>query len=60
MQANSWHLIIPLSCVLLSLEYLESKEKVAKIWISQEQKEIFRLNEKHFSKFLKGNHLVKT
>ena len=31
----------------------------AKIWISGEQKELFRWNEKHFSKFLKDYHLVR-
>ena len=30
-----------------------------KIWISGEQKELFRWNKKHFSKVLKGYHLVK-
>ena len=35
--------------------YLESKEreKITKICTSREQKEFFRLNKKHFSKFLK-------
>ena len=28
-------------------------------WISQEQKELFRWNKKHFSQFLKGYNLVR-
>ena len=34
------------------------REKITKIWISWEQKELFRWNQKHFSWFLKGYHLV--
>ena len=34
--------------------------KIMKIWISQEQKELFWSNKKHFNhKFLKSNHLVR-
>ena len=29
-----------------------------KIWISREQKKLFRWNKKHLSQFLKGYHLV--
>ena len=36
------------SIVLLYLEIVE-KEKITKIWISREQKELFRWNKKHFS-----------
>ena len=35
------------------------KDRNANIRISQERKELFRWNKKHFSKFLKGYHLVK-
>ena len=34
------------------------EDRNTKIWISQEQKELFRLNKNNFSKFLKGYHLV--
>ena len=30
-----------------------------KIWISQERKELFRWNKEHFSKFLKGYHVMR-
>ena len=35
------------------------EDKNTQIWISQERKELFRWNKKHFSKFLKDYHLVK-
>ena len=35
------------------------KDKNTKTWISRERKDLFRWNKKHFSKFLKGYHLVK-
>ena len=35
------------------------KDRNIKMWISREQKELFRWNKKHFSKILKGYHLVK-
>ena len=35
------------------------EDKNTKNWISQERKELFRWNKKHFSYFLKGSHLVK-
>ena len=35
------------------------KDGNTKIWISRERKELFRLNEKYFSWFLKRYHLVK-
>ena len=35
------------------------EDKNTKDWISREQKEIFRWNKKHFSRFLKDYHLVK-
>ena len=53
----SW--IIPLPFVLLNLEIVEEKGKITKNWISQEQKELFGSNKKHFSQFLKDYHLVK-
>ena len=34
------------------------EEENTKTWISQERKELFRWNKKHFSYFLKGYHLV--
>ena len=37
----------------------KGRGKITKNWISQEQKERFRWNEKSFSQFLKGYHLVK-
>ena len=40
--------IFPLSFVLLNLKSVERKGKNTKIWISREQKELFRLNKKHF------------
>ena len=35
------------------------KGKNTKIWMSREQKELFRSNKKHFSQFLNGYHLLK-
>ena len=35
------------------------EDEKTKIWISWEQKELLRLNKKHFSWFLKGYKLVK-
>ena len=40
--------IIPLSFVLLNQESVERKGKITKIWISQERKELFRWDKKHF------------
>ena len=37
----------------------EGKDRNTKIWISQERKELFRWNKKHFSKILKSYLLVK-
>ena len=42
---TSW--IIPLPFALLDLESLE-RGKITKIWISQEWKELFRWNKRHF------------
>ena len=44
-------LIIPLPFVLLNLEKVQRKGKNTKIWISREQKELYRWNKKHFSVF---------
>ena len=59
-------LIIPLPFVLFTLEKVEKKtKKNTKIWISQEQKELFWLNKKHFHSFWrtiiwrKNNNLIK-
>ena len=35
------------------------EDEKTRIWISLEQKELFRWNKKHCSEFLKGYHLVK-
>ena len=35
------------------------EDENTKTWISRELKEFFRWNKKHFSLFLKGDHLVK-
>ena len=37
----------------------KGEEENTKIWISREWKELFRWNEKHFSRFLTGYDLVK-
>ena len=38
---------IPLTFAVLNLESVEQRGKITKIWISWEQKELFRLNKKH-------------
>ena len=47
-QAKFWQ-IIPLPFAILNLECAEGWEKVTKIWISWEQKDLFRWNKKHLS-----------
>ena len=59
MEANSWHQIIPLAFVLLNLESVERKRKNYKNLNISRRKQLFRLNKKQFSQFLKGYHLVK-
>ena len=49
--------IIPLPFVLLYLESVERKGKNTKVWISWDQKELFRLNKKHFIFF--GSEKIK-
>ena len=55
MQGNSWHHklfhIISYSFVLLNLKSAEMKGKDTKVWITWEQKELFRWNKKHFPLF---------
>ena len=37
----------------------KGREKITKIWVSREQKELFRWNKKYFLQFLKAYHLMK-
>ena len=60
MQVNWWHHKLFLFHLLFWIWKLwKRREKITKIWISQQWKELFRWNKKHFSWFLKGCHLVK-
>ena len=49
---------IPVSSDPFILEAVERKEKISKNWIFQEQKELFRQEKNHFSKFSKCFLLV--
>ena len=60
MQIKSWH--HKLFYFYLSFciwKKLKGKEKITKIWISQERKELFRLHKKYLPQFLEGYRLVK-
>ena len=55
MQANSWyHKLFHFDLFFWIWKVWEGRGKITKIWISWEQKELFRWNRKHFSQFLKG------
>ena len=59
-QVNSWHhKLFHFHLSFWTWEVWKGREKITKIWISWERKELFRWNKKHFSKFVKGYHLVK-
>ena len=59
MQANSWrHKLFHFHLFFWIWKVWKGRGKITKIWISQEQKELFRWNKKHFSQFLKGYHLL--
>ena len=53
MQANSWHhKLFQFHTSFWIWKVWKGREKITDIWISREQKELFRWNEKHFSQFL--------
>ena len=59
MQANSWHHeLFHFHLLFWIWKVWKGREKITKIWISLERKELFRWNKRHFSQFLKGYHLV--
>ena len=49
MQANSWHKLFHFHLSFCIWKVWKGREKITKIWISQERKELFRWNKKHFS-----------
>ena len=52
MQANSWHHnLFHYHLFFSAWQVWKGREKITKIWISRERKELFRWNKKHFSKF---------
>ena len=60
MQANLWHQkLFHFHLFFWIWKVWKGREKITKIWISRERKELFRWNKKHFSWFLKGYRLVK-
>ena len=63
MQANSWHhKLFHFHLFFWIWKVWKGRGKIIKIWISREQKKLFRWNKsnkKHFSQFSKGCHLVK-
>ena len=59
-QANWWHhKLFHFQLSFWIWEAWKGRGKIAKIWISREQKKLFRWSKKHFSLFLKGYHLGK-
>ena len=60
MQASSWHhKLFYFHLFFCIWKAWKERGKITKIWISRERKELFRWNKKHFSQFLKENHLAK-
>ena len=60
MQVNLWHNeLFHWHLSFWIWKVWKGREKITKIWISQERKKLFRWNKKHFSQFLKCYHLVK-
>ena len=59
MQANSWHKLFHFRLSFWIWNVWKVREKITKIWISRERKELFRWNKKKKSYFLKGYHLAK-
>ena len=60
MQASSWHhKLFHFHLFFWVWKVWKGRGKIRKIWVSWEQKELFRRNKKHFSEFLKGYHFVK-
>ena len=59
MQANSWHKLFHFRLSFWIWNAWKVREKITKIWISRERKELFRWNKKKKSYFLKGYHLAK-
>ena len=58
LQAKSWYINYSTSICPFQSGKCGKKGKITKIWISREQKEIFRWNKKHCSLFFKGYNLV--
>ena len=60
MQANWWHYKLFHSHLSFWIwELWKGREKITKILMSWERKELFRWNKEHFSYFLNGDHLEK-
>ena len=60
MQTNYWcHQLFHIHLSFWIRKVWKGRGKITKSWISRERKELFRWNQKHFSQFLKGYHLVK-
>ena len=49
MEVNSWHKLFHFYLSFRIWKVWKGREKITKIWITQEQKELFRWNKKHFS-----------
>ena len=54
MEANSWHKLFHFHLSFSVWKVWKGRGKMTKIWISREQKELFRCNKKRFSQFLNG------
>ena len=51
MQASSWHKLFHFHLLFWIWKVWKGRGKITTIWISQEWKELFRWNKKHFSVF---------
>ena len=60
MQANAWHhQLFHFHLFFRIWNNLKGRGENTNVWVSRERKELFRVDKKHFSQFLKGYHSLK-